>query len=186
MEPNQLNLFSNLPLTPARRAEALVMSADALLRWKSQIFDYQQKVRENKRPEQVTLFDLAPNDYDPDRIDPLLLRLVPMSFHRMPADNPGDVSLYFIVDSAASLVLYVGETCRSNKRWKGIHACKDYIASYQDLHYRYGIQTAVNAAFWWDAPTDRRARQELELSLILKWRSPFNKENWERWGQPFG
>ncbi|MBG1263798.1 GIY-YIG nuclease family protein [Nostoc sp. BAE] len=162
------------------------MSADALLRWKSQIFDYQQRVRENKPPEQVTLFDIAPNHYDPDRIDPLLLRLVPMSFHRMPADNPGDVSLYFIVDSAASLVLYVGETCRSNKRWKGIHACKDYIASYQDLHYRYGIQTAVNSAFWWDAPVERKPRQELELSLILKWRSPFNKENWERWGQPFG
>ncbi|WP_196528075.1 GIY-YIG nuclease family protein [Nostoc commune] len=186
MEPNQLNLFSNLPLTPARRVDTLVMSADALLRWKSQIFDYQQRVRENKPPEQVTLFDIAPNHYDPDRIDPLLLRLVPMSFHRMPADNPGDVSLYFIVDSAASLVLYVGETCRSNKRWKGIHACKDYIASYQDLHYRYGIQTAVNSAFWWDAPVERKPRQELELSLILKWRSPFNKENWERWGQPFG
>lgn len=45
---------------------------------------------------------------------------------------------------------------------------------------------AVNAAFWWDAPVDRRTRQELELNLILKWRSPFNKENWERWGQPFG
>ncbi|MBN3921704.1 MAG: GIY-YIG nuclease family protein, partial [Nostoc sp. NMS4] len=72
------------------------------------------------------------------------------------------------------------------KRWQGIHACKDYIASYQDVHYRYGLQTAVNAAFWWDAPVDRRTRQELELSLILKWRSPFNKENWERWGQPFG
>ncbi|WP_334952755.1 hypothetical protein [Nostoc sp.] len=48
------------------------------------------------------------------------------------------------------------------------------------------MKTAVNIAFWWDTPTDRRARQELELNLILKWRSPFNKENWERWGQPFG
>lgn len=49
-----------------------------------------------------------------------------------------------------------------------------------------GYSPAVNAAFWWDAPIDRRTRQELELNLILKWRSPFNKENWERWGQPFG
>ncbi|MGV0104760.1 GIY-YIG domain-containing protein [Nostoc sp. DSM 114160] len=108
-----------------------------------------------------------------------------MSFWRMPADSPGDACLYFIIDSAASLVLYVGETCRSNKRWKGIHGCKDYIASYQDLHYRYKLQTAVNAAFWWDASVERKPRQELELSLILKWRSPFNKENWERWEQPF-
>jgi hypothetical protein len=148
LEPNQLNLFPDVKPTPARRAEALVMSADALLKWKAQIFDYQP-------------------------------------FWRMPADSPGDACLYFVVDSAADLILYVGETCRSNKRWKGIHACKDYIASYQDLHYRYEMKTAVNIAFWWDAPVDRRARQELELSLILKWRSPFNKENWERWGQPF-
>ncbi|WP_461947795.1 hypothetical protein [Nostoc sp.] len=34
----------------------------------------------------------------------------------------------------------MGETCRSNKRWKEIHACKDYIASYQDLHYRYEMK----------------------------------------------
>ncbi|MEH2041511.1 hypothetical protein [Nostoc sp.] len=70
--------------------------------------------------------------------------------------------------SAASVVLYVGETCRSNKRWKGIHACKDYIASYQDLHYRYRIGTAINAAFWWNAPIERKSQQELELKLILK------------------
>lgn len=161
------------------------MSLEALVKWKSQILDYQQRVRENKPPEQTALFDIAPTHCDPDQIDPLLLRLVAMSFHRVPADSPGDACLYFIVDSAAGLILYVGETSRSNKHSKGIHACKDYIASYQDLHYRYGLQTAVNAAFWWDTPTDRRARQELELSLILKWRSPFNKENWERWGQPF-
>ncbi|WP_193200896.1 GIY-YIG nuclease family protein [Nostoc sp. MG11] len=186
LEPNQLNLFSDFPLTPALLTEALVMSLEALLKWKAQIFDYQQRMRKSKPPEQTALFDIAPKHCDPDTIDPFLLRLVPMSFYRMPADSPGEACLYFIIDSAAGLVLYVGETCRSNKRWQGIHACKDYIASYQDLHYRYGLQTAVNAAFWWDAPVDRRARQELELNLILKWRSPFNKENWERWGQPFG
>ena len=186
LELNQLNLFSDLTVTPARTAEKLVMSLEALLKWKSQIFEYQQKVRETKPPQQTALFDLTPKHCDPDQIDPLLLRLVPMSFYRMPIDSSGSACLYFIIDSAASVILYVGETCRSNKRWQGIHACKDYIASYQDLHYRYGLQTAVNAAFWWDAPVDRRARQELELNLILKWRSPFNKENWERWGQPFG
>ncbi|MHC5612384.1 MAG: hypothetical protein ACYTXA_15580 [Nostoc sp.] len=146
LEPNQLNLFSDLTLAPARRAEALVMSLEALLKWKAQILDYQQRVRESKPPLQVTLFDIAPNHYNPDQIDPLLLRLVPMSFYRMPASCPGDACLYFIVDSAADLILYVGETCRSNKRWKGIHACKDYIASYQDLHYRYEMKTAVKEA----------------------------------------
>ncbi|WP_180277497.1 hypothetical protein [Nostoc sp. 'Peltigera malacea cyanobiont' DB3992] len=63
-----------------------------------------------------------------------------------------------------------GKLAASFKRWKGIHACKDYIASSQDLHYRYGLQTTVNAAFWWDTLIERRSWQELELNLILKWR----------------
>jgi len=71
LEPNQLNLFPSVTPTPARRAEALVMSADALLKWKAQIFDYQQKIRESKPPQQATLFDLVSNHCDPDRIDPL-------------------------------------------------------------------------------------------------------------------
>jgi len=184
LEPNQLNLFPEVKPTPARRAETLVMSADALLKWKSQIFDYQQKVRESKPPEQASLFDLAPTHCDPERIDPFKLHLQPMAFYRMP-DDFGQAALYFVIDSAAPLLLYVGETKRSNKRWKNTHDCKDYIASYQDLHYRYQIETAVNIGFWWDAPVERRARQTLEQVMIQKFKSPFNKENWERWGQPF-
>ncbi|WP_256875048.1 hypothetical protein [Nostoc sp. C052] len=75
MEPNQLNLFPEVKPTLALLTEVLVMSADALLKWKSQILDYQQKVRENKPPEQVTLFDIAPNHCNPDRIDPLQLQV---------------------------------------------------------------------------------------------------------------
>ncbi|MBD2341215.1 GIY-YIG nuclease family protein [Calothrix sp. FACHB-156] len=185
MEPQQLNLFADLTPKPARRAETLVMSADALLKWKAQIFEYQQQVRESKPPEQVTLFDLAPAHCDPEAIDPFKLHLQSMAFYRMP-DDFGQAALYFVIDSAALLLLYVGETCRSNKRWRGTHGCKDYISSYQDLHYRYQMETAVNIGFWWDAPVERKARQTLEQAMIQKWRSPFNKEMWERWGQPFG
>lgn len=184
MEPNQINLFLNVKLTSAPRAKHLVMSHEALLQWKSQILDYQQRVSDFPSPKQASLFDLAPTHCDPNIIDPFKLHLQPMAFYRMP-DDFGQAALYFVIDSAASLLLYVGETCQSNKRWRGTHGCKDYISSYRDLHYRYQIETAVNIGFWWDAPVERKARQELELSLILKWRSPFNKENWERWGQPF-
>ncbi|MBD2505368.1 GIY-YIG nuclease family protein [Anabaena azotica FACHB-119] len=187
LEPQQLNLFANNTITPSygSKADTLLMSADVLQEWKSRILTHQQRVRANQSPQQATLFDLTPTHCDPEAIDPLTLQLVPMSFYCTPADSPGEACLYFIIDSAAGLVLYVGETMRSNKRWKGIHDCKDYIASYQDLHYKYGLPKAVNAAFWWDAPVERRARQQLELSLIVKWRSPFNKENWDLWGQPF-
>jgi hypothetical protein len=57
--------------------------------------------------------------------------------------------------------------------------------SYQNLHYLYQMETAVNIGFWWNAPIERRTLQQLELSLIQKWRSPFNKENWDLWGQSF-
>ncbi|MHC5673656.1 hypothetical protein [Nostoc sp.] len=45
--------------------------ADALQKWKAQILDYQQRVRESKPVQQATLFDIAPNHYDRDQIDPL-------------------------------------------------------------------------------------------------------------------
>ncbi|MBN3872266.1 hypothetical protein [Nostoc sp. JL33] len=99
LEPNQLNLFSNLTVTPARKAETLVMNLEALLKCKSQILDYQQKVRERQPPQQTTLFNLTPKQCDPDQIDPMRLRLVPMSFYRMPVDRSGSACLYFIIDS---------------------------------------------------------------------------------------
>lgn len=212
MEPDQLNLFRDVPVEPqqlelfaypppspppgqvelfpskqykSKRRSELVMSAQELQRWKTQILNYQQKTRETPPPQQAALFDLPPDHCNPDKIEPLQLQPQSMSFYRIPADYPGEACLYFVVDSVANLILYVGETLRSNKRWKGVHDCKNYIASYQDLHYRYKLRTAVNIAFWWDTPTDTKKRQQLEQALIQKWRSPFNKQMWSIWGQPF-
>ncbi|MEP0859729.1 GIY-YIG nuclease family protein [Trichocoleus sp. DQ-U1] len=188
LEPNQLELFSvqQPPYTRINRPEVLEMDALALMKWKAQIAAHQQRARESQPEKQVALFDLAPVHCDPDGIDPFRLNLKPMSFHRVPADSPGEACIYFVLDNATQMVLYIGETCRSNKRWKGVHDCKRYIEKYQDLHYRYGLKTAVNMAFWWDAPAKVKPRQQLEQALIQNWKPPFNKENWERWGQPFG
>lgn len=184
MAHEQLDLF-NSPRQHTK-PEQLVMDADALVKWKTRIFDYQQRVRETKPPQQTTLFDLTPTHCNPDAIDPFSLRLNTMHFWRMPADTPSYPCIYFVLDNTLPVVLYVGESCQSNKRWKGVHDCKRYVEQYHDLHYRYGLERAVNIAFWFDTPTDRVARQDLELSLILRWRSPFNKECWQMWGQPFG
>lgn len=158
------------------------MSADALLKCKVQIFDYQQKITESKPLQQTALFDLAPNHCNPDAIDPFTLLLQSMAFYRMPTDAG---AIYFVIDNAMPLLLYVGETCRSGKRWKGEHGCKQYLDSYHSLHHHYGLQREVSIAFWWDAPVQTKPRQQLELALIHKFKAPFNKENWERWGQPF-
>jgi len=181
----QLSLFPKTTRSSlGARKEGLVMDAPALEQWKYRIFIYQQQVRKSQAPQQVTLFDLTVSHCDPERIDPFNLHLQSMAFYRMP-DQCSQAALYFVIDSTSDLLLYIGETCRSNQRWKGVHDCKDYISSYLDLHYRYGMTTAVNIAFWFDTPMDRKVRQTLERTLIQKWRSPFNKEMWSIWSQPF-
>ncbi len=191
LEPNQLELFSAQQLNSSRasRREVLLMDADALVRWKSQIAAHQQRAKESKSVQDTLLdfaaFNSTPVHCDPDAINPFSLRLYPTLFYRLPADSPGEACIYFVLDNASHLVLYIGETACSNKRWKGTHDCKRYIENYQDLHNRHGLKTAVNITFWWDAPPETRPRQQLEQALIQKWKSPFNKENWERWGQLF-
>jgi hypothetical protein len=39
---------------------------------------------------------------------------------------------------------------------------------------------------WYDVPADKKGLREWERELIYKWQSPFNKEMWDVWGQPFG
>ncbi len=51
------------------------MSADALVGWKTQIFNYQQRVRESKPSQQTTLFDLTPTHTEPEKIDPFSLQV---------------------------------------------------------------------------------------------------------------
>ena len=128
LEPQQLNLFAHKTITPnyGSKTDTLLMSADALQQWKSRILTHQQKVRASQPLQQATLFDLTPTHCDPEAIDPFTLHLQPMAFYRMP-DDFGQAALYFVIDSAASLLLYVGETKRSNKRWRGTHDCKHYI-----------------------------------------------------------
>jgi hypothetical protein len=95
------------------------MDAQALVWWKSQIYDYQQQAKASKPLQQIALFDQAPAHCAPDSINPFSLRLSPMSFYRLPADSRGDACIYFVIDSAAQLLLYVGETCRSYLRSLG-------------------------------------------------------------------
>lgn len=182
----QLNLFSTpeLSLTPAKKQ--LLMDVDQLQNWKSRIFKYQSEIRNtHNKAIQSSLFNLNPAHCDPDSIDPFSLNPESMSFYRLPSQDYSQPVLYFVIDSLSDIILYIGETKQNNKRWKNVHKCKDYISSYQDLHYRYKLSTAVNIAFWWDAPSSKQQRQKLEQILIQKWRSPFNKENWDIWSQPF-
>ncbi|MGE5658874.1 MAG: hypothetical protein ACM37W_19935 [Actinomycetota bacterium] len=182
---HQLELFPQPKPSSHAKAPQLLMSAEALQEWKQRIFSYQQSAKQNSAPQQGTLFDLAPNPFDPDTVDPFSLRLQNLACLDLP--DPGDeLCLYFVIDNTLPLLLYVGETKRSpNQRWAN-HDCEMYISRYISLHRRYSLDVAVNIGFWFGAPASRKQRLQLESDLIYKWRSPFNKECWQWWGQPFG
>lgn len=130
MEANQLDLFADIAIPKSTsKSESLCMDADALMQWKTKIAAHQQHAKAHQLV-QGALFNVAEAHVDPDKIDPFSLRPCPMSFYRLPADSPGAACIYFVIDSAAQIVLYIGETCWSNKRWKGTHDCKRYLDKY--------------------------------------------------------
>lgn len=163
----------------------LRMSSESLQQWKVQIQKHQSQVRFSQPSAQAMLFDLNSNRIDPETIDPFSLTLQSFSFFRLPTKGKGSACLYFVLDTAAELLLYVGETLYSHKRWQGQHDCKRYLENYQDLHYKHRMKTAICMAFWWGAPLQTRTRQQLESALITKWKPPFNWQNWSAWGAPF-
>ncbi len=165
---------------------ALEMDAQALHQWKAAIASYQGQVRTSQPSQQGTLFQVPQATVDPEQIDPYALPLHNFLCFQWPSDrNPNEPCIYFVLDLCGPLVLYIGETCKANQRWSGQHDCKRYVQNYQNLHYQYGLKTAINTAFWWETPTAPRPRQRLEASLIARWKSPFNKENWQHWHTPF-
>ncbi len=169
------------------------MGSQSLQAWKAAIAKFQSSITIMIPDTQTSLFDLPSCHCDPHEIHPFKLPIQPAEFYRLPSADGGDACIYFVIDLVASLqspvllpvLLYIGETYRSNKRWKGIHDCKRYLLNYREIHSTYDIPTQIVMTFWWNAPSSTRPRQQLERILIEKWRSPFNKENWHFWQTPF-
>jgi hypothetical protein len=151
--------------------------------WKARVAAFQQAVRAAPVASQGSLFAAVPEPIE--AIDPFTLPQQNTEFWRWRASDVGIAALYFVIDYRMDLLLYVGETVKSNQRWKGEHDCKRYLVNYRQAHYQHQLDSQLGIAFWPQAPVDRRARQKLESALIGKWRSPFNKENWVLWGTPF-
>ncbi len=188
---DQPSLFSDDQLRQIRtsrfrsREPVAQISAYALQSWKQRVKNFQSQIQLSEPTQQGFLFDLVPAHADPDSIDPFTLPQQHTEFWKWSFDDVGVAALYFVLDQTASLLLYVGETCHSNTRWKGEHDCKRYLQNYVAAHRPHDLKVAVSIGFWRDAPTDTKSRQQLEQALIQKWRSPFNKENWRHWGTPF-
>jgi hypothetical protein len=167
------------------RPVQMAISQEALQSWKQKIFRYQRGVVAEQTSRQSTLFDLPGVESVAEAIDPFKLPRQNAEFWRWQAEDEGVAALYFVIDYELPLLLYVGETVKSNQRWKGEHDCKRYILNYVSAHRVHHLPVKVNIGFWAEAPVQTRSRQKLESALIYRWRSPFNKENWSFWNTPF-
>ena len=123
----QNSLFTELELREIRFASSnsflAEMSVTALQDWKERIFKYQTQINGIAPTQQGTLFDLAPTHKDPDCIDPFSLRQQNTEFWRDTFDDEGIAALYFVIDQELPLLLYVGETCKSNQRERSPCRC---------------------------------------------------------------
>lgn len=193
---------------------APVLQREQLQRWQQDLARHQSPLFRGEGPGsgQSDLFAGANDDQEAAAINPLTLRAQPLSFWRWPQPPQQGAALYFVLDSfvldsvnagsdgtgaddptihgdpAAKLqplLLYVGETGRADRRWKGEHDCKGYLAAYSEALSRAGLRCQLSIRFWLDVPTSIRARRALEQRLIQRWLPPFNKETRQRWATPF-
>ena len=174
--------FNNGPDLPLQREQ--------LLAWQQRLHAHQAPLfrGESAGAAQGDLFGASPDDAAA-AIDPLALTPLAMSFWRWPEPSHRGAAIYLVMDRPAQLeqplLLYVGETLAAERRWKGDHDCKDYLAAYGEALVRCGLLPRFSIRFWCDAPTKTRARRQLEQQQIRHWQPPFNKECRQRWQTPF-
>ena len=197
--PGQGNLFEQ-PLAESSGLidPSLPLSAELLRSWQERIHQFQaplfapplesQAWHRDEPTGQQHLF--ASDNTNPlSNFQPLQLRPLALSFWRWPNSPHQGAAIYLVMDRPKELdhpiLLYIGETKAADRRWKGEHDCKAYLASYQEACMSTGLCCSTSIRFWADVPQDTRSRRRLEQTLIRLWQPPFNKETRARWSTPF-
>ena len=197
----QGDLFASAGLAASAEPE-LVLLAPQLRAWQQRLHQHQAPLfrRECLASQQGDLFatnhpaatDPAATDpaaTDAAAIDPLALTPLPLNFWRWPTSPHVGAAIYLVLDRPADLeqplLLYVGETMAADRRWKGEHDCKAYLAAYGEALQRCGLPHQLSIRFCTDVPRSTKARRALEQRLIQRWLPPFNKETRQRWATPF-
>ncbi len=188
--PRQGNLFDQTASDASgQHAIELELTAEQLRSWQERVHRVQAPLFEAKTQanNQGNLFDST--KAPADDIQPLTLKPLPLSFWRWPESPHRGAALYWVMDRPEHLehpiLLYLGETKAADRRWKGEHDCKAYLAAYQEACASCGLGCSPSIRFWGDVPQATRTRQQLEQTLIRRWQPPFNKEMRERWATPF-
>ncbi|QNI89594.1 GIY-YIG nuclease family protein [Synechococcus sp. ROS8604] len=197
--PGQGNLFEQ-PLAESSGLidPSLPLTAELLRGWQERIHQFQaplfapplesQSGHRDQPTGQQHLF--ASDNTNPlSNFQPLQLRPLALSFWRWPNSPHQGAAIYLVMDRPKELdhpiLLYIGETKAADRRWKGEHDCKAYLASYQEACMGTGLCCSTSIRFWADVPQDTRSRRRLEQTLIRLWQPPFNKETRARWSTPF-
>ena len=192
----QGDLFASAGL-PTSADPELVLLAPQLRAWQQRLHQHQAPLfrRECLASQQGDLFATNhpaatdPAATDAAAIDPLALTPLPLNFWRWPTSPHVGAAIYLVLDRPADLeqplLLYVGETMAADRRWKGEHDCKAYLAAYGEALQRCGLPHQLSIRFCTDVPRSTKARRALEQRLIQRWLPPFNKETRQRWATPF-
>jgi hypothetical protein len=183
----QINLFTTSGSLPLE--VELELDAGGLLAWQQRVLQFQQQQRQQHSHGQTNLFSAACPAAPPEVPEPLSLPPQHLQFWRWPTPPNQGAALYFVFDHSLGqgqeLLLYLGETMQADRRWKGSHDCKDYLAAYGETLVRCQQRPQFSIRFWCDAPSDTRQRRRLEQQQIRHWLPPFNKECRQRWQTPF-
>ncbi len=199
MNEGQKDLF---PKTDANAdhfdCEELLLSSDFLRNWQKRLQSHQRFFFKGKDfgHKQSSLFAININSEEEEEINqtvnslnPLQLTPLPISFWRSDNQPHRGPAIYLVTDLPngfdTPILLYIGETVAAEKRWKGDHDCKRYIASYTEALSKTNLESNLSIRFLTDVPSSTKSRRKLEKLLIEKWLPPFNKETRNRWTTPF-
>ena len=188
----QCDLFNNndIIFSKDKNPKDIFIDKRVIREWQEKIINYQSPIFKsgNKDTNQTSLFKSSLGDLN-DVFKPTQLTPLPLSFWKWPKTIQEGPAVYFvmdeIIDSEESIVLYIGETITAEKRWKGEHDCKNYLASYSETLQKAQMTTNLNIRFWLDVPIQTKERRKLEQKLIKTWLPPFNKETRGIWATPF-
>jgi hypothetical protein len=171
-------------------------AGDTLPLLKHQLLEWQQRLASHQSPlfaaaakgltsdtAQGSLFESPRPTSLALSLNPLALAAQHLQFWRWPQPQHQGAAVYFVLDQPPHrpepLLLYVGETCRADQRWKGEHDCKGYLAAYGEALQQVGLGSQLNIRFWSDAPAQVKPRRALEQELIRHWLPR------ARWATPF-
>tara|TARA_Y100001968_G_scaffold121981_1_gene111011 strand:+ start:90 stop:692 length:603 start_codon:yes stop_codon:yes gene_type:complete len=188
----QYDLFNNndLNFLESNPEKDLFVNKEIIKEWQEKIINHQSHIFKYgyRNINQYSLFESSSEKLN-ESFNPIDLTPLPLSFWRWPKEIHKGPAVYFvmdrIIDSDENIILYIGETISAEKRWKGEHDCKIYLANYSDTLSKAKMSTSLNIRFWLDVPIKNKERRKLEQKLIQTWLPPFNKETREIWGTPF-